>query len=152
MSIHVYVLNGIRSLQMDGVMHAMNTYRIAEKCRGRNFHHFAWKQAFCSINFMIFVLIFFCFWIEVLCSLWLQAQEQRLRMPHCLEYLTITRLMPDAITYLATWAFHSHENFMYRLRECPEPSSFVLESDVRRADNFLLTLSVACGFTVTRGH
>ena len=35
------------------------------------------------------------------------------------SYLTITCLLPDFITYLATWAFCSGKNFMYVLREGP---------------------------------
>ena len=37
---------------------------------------------------------------------------------------------------------------MYGLREGLEPSSFTLEIDVRRADTFLLALSVTFSFTV----
>ena len=37
---------------------------------------------------------------------------------------------------------------MYGPREGPELSSFMLELDARRADTFLLVLSIACGFTV----
>ena len=39
--------------------------------------------------------------------------------PHCLEYHTIIRLLPDSIAYLATWAFCSGKNFMYGPREGP---------------------------------
>ena len=37
---------------------------------------------------------------------------------------------------------------MYGQREGPEPSSFALELDARKADTFLLALSIASGFTV----
>ena len=37
---------------------------------------------------------------------------------------------------------------MYEPQEGPEPSSFALVLDLRRADTFLLALSLACGFTV----